>query len=269
MPDKLVRTLSPEVRIIDATKGIVDYVASNETIDCYDEVVSATGWRFTRFAKNAPFLNSHRSWSIEDQLGKVISAQVQGKNLIERVQWAIDIEENKLAQLGWKMTAGGYLKAVSVGFYPIRWVRNGGEGWNAAVQSLGIKAEDAAKIRWIYLEQEQIELSSCIIGANPDALAKAHKDGCVKDADLHAAGMNDEDMNFIHLAAGALAKPETDEVTRVLISREMRRISGAKTDFKGPTDPDGNSDSPGTRAGGEDAERRAAERRDFLRKIGA
>jgi hypothetical protein len=268
MSEKRIRTLHPEVRIIDAEKGLVDYIASNETIDCYDEVIAATGWRFTRFAKNAPFVDSHNYWSIERLLGKVVSANVQGKNLVERVQWAKDVPEARLAQLGWKMTEGGFLKAVSVGFYPVRWVRNGGEGWNAAVQALGIKIEEAQAIRYIYLEQEQIELSSCIIGANPDALAKAHKEGCVKDADLAGIGMDDDDMSFIHLAATALADEATPPLQRKLIEREMRRITGGRKDFKGPTE-EGNGNSPGMRAGGEEAERRAAQRREFLRKLGA
>ncbi|WP_193214938.1 hypothetical protein [Luteolibacter marinus] len=266
MSKQLTRTLNPEVKIIDAAKGIVDYIASNETLDCYQEVIAAAGWRFTRFAKNAPFVDSHNYWSIDKLLGKVVSAKVEGRNLIERVQWAKDVEENKLAQLGWKMTEGGFLKAVSVGFYPVRYVRNGGEGWGAALRDLGLTAEAGDKIRYIYLEQEQIELSACIIGANPDALAKAHTEGCVKDADLAGIGMDDDDMKFLHIAADALAKEETDELTRGLLRRELRRIAGKK-DFEGPR-KDGNSESPGTRAGGEEAERRAAGRREFLRKLG-
>lgn len=266
MSDKLIRTLHPEVRIIDAANGICDYIASNETLDCYQEVVAASGWRFTRFAKNAPFVDSHNYWSIDRLLGKVISAQVQGKNLVERVQWAKDVEENKLAALGWKMTEGGFLKAVSVGFYPVRYVRNGGDGWSQALRELGIPAADGDKIRYIYLEQEQIELSACIIGANPDALAKAHKEGCVKDADLAGIGMDDADMKFIHLAAAELAKPGTDELTRTLVEREMRRITGRK-DFE-ERRTDGNGTPPGMRAGGEAAERRAAERMEFLKRLG-
>ena len=258
--------LHPEVRIVDAQAGLVDYIASNEAIDCYDEVIAATGWRFTRFAKNAPFVDSHNYWTIEKLLGSVVSAKVEGKNLVERVQWAKDVQENRLAQIGWKMTLGGFLKAVSVGFYPVRWVRNGGEGWSAACQQLGIKADDAAKIRYIYLEQEQIELSACIIGANPEALAKAHTEGVVKDADLAGIGMDDADMKFLHLAADALAKDDTDPVTRTLIQREMRRITG-KRDFEEAPNG-GNSDSPGTRAGGEEAERRAANRQEFLKRLG-
>jgi len=56
--ETLRRILHPETRIIDATKGIVDYVASDETIDSFKEIIRAAGWRFTNFAKNSPFVDS-------------------------------------------------------------------------------------------------------------------------------------------------------------------------------------------------------------------
>ena len=37
--------------------------------------------------------------------------------------------------------------------------------------TLGLDAATAASVRAIYLEQQQIELSQCVIGANPYALA--------------------------------------------------------------------------------------------------
>ena len=50
---------------------------------------------------------------------------------------------------------------------------------------------DTSRVKTIYLEQQQAELSSCIIGANPSAVAKslktiahAHKAGVLSDADL-------------------------------------------------------------------------------------
>ncbi len=258
----LRRAFDVEVKIIDKDAGLVDYVASNETLDCYNEVVSARGWRFTRFAKNAPFVDSHNYWSIDKQLGKVVSATLQGRDLVERVQWAKDVEENKLAQLGWKMTIGGFLKAVSVGFIPVRYVRNGADGWTQALQELGIKPEDAAAIRYIYLEHEQIELSACIIGANPDALAKSYDAGCVKDADLAAVGFTDDDMSFLTIAGKALDKPDLDELTRSLIAREMGRITGRNQSQDSNTHH--TSNSAGKPGGAEIAERQAAERKAFL-----
>ena len=67
-------------------------------------------------------MDSHDYSTIGKCLGKVIDFRVEGAQLIERVQWAIDVPENQLAQIGWKMTEAGYLKAVSVGFFPVKYV---------------------------------------------------------------------------------------------------------------------------------------------------
>src|SRR5581483_2971902 len=119
--NKLIRTIHPEVRVIDRAKGIVDYVASDETLDCYREIIKASGWRFTHFKKNAPFVDSHDYNTIGNLLGKIVDFKVDGKQLIERAQWAID-SNSELAKLGFSLTVGGYLKAVSVGFFPKRTV---------------------------------------------------------------------------------------------------------------------------------------------------
>jgi hypothetical protein len=265
MSEKLNRTIHPEVRVISEADGLVDYIASDETLDCYDEVISAKGWRFNRFSKNAPFVDSHQYESIKDQLGIVTSAKIVGKQLVERVKWAKDVQENALAQLGWKMTLGGFLKAVSVGFFPIRSIRQGDADWAKTVNEMGI-ADIAPNVRRIFLEQDQIELSACIIGANPNALAKAHKDGCVKDADLAACGFADEDMTFLHAASKVMEQENTEEITRLLIAREMRRITGRQKTFKG--DPSPAPASPAnTPDGAEQAERLAAERKAFLESL--
>lgn len=177
---KLIRTLHSEVEVLDAAGGIVEYIASDESLDSYREVIRADGWRFNAFAKNAPFVDSHDYSTIEKCLGKVVDFQVRGRQLVETVQWAIDVPENKLAQIGWKMTQAGYLKAVSVGFYPTRClVPTDGREWQEQLADLGLEAADAP--RCIYVEQEQVELSCCIIGANPNALAKSYKAGVLSD----------------------------------------------------------------------------------------
>ena len=191
----LRRTLNIEVRIDDAKQGIVTYIASDETLDSYREVILAAGWRFTNFEKNAPFVDSHDYQSIDRLLGKVIDFKVEKKTrrLVETVQWAIDagLPENHLANIGWKMTEAGYLKAVSVGFWPVKMASRWDSDpalFNQQLTALDLAdAPDALKPRAIYLEQEQVELSACIMGANPNALAKmaeAYKAGVISDGAL-------------------------------------------------------------------------------------
>jgi HK97 family phage major capsid protein len=183
----LRRTIHPEIRVLDYKSGIAEYIASDESLDSYNEIIRADGWRFNRFQKNAPFVDSHDYNTLGKLLGKVIDFKVRGSKLIETVQWAVDVAENQLAQLGWKMTAAGYLKAVSVGFYPVRSVSrwdSDQSGYITELARLGLKPESGARV--IYIEQEQIELSACIIGANGNALAKARQAGVITDGNLHA-----------------------------------------------------------------------------------
>jgi len=167
------RQIHPETRVIDSARGLVEYVASDETIDSYREIIRADGWRFNHFQKNAPFVDSHEYGTVEKLLGQVVDFKVVGKRLVETVQWAIDVTENKLAQLGWKMTEAGYLKAVSVGFWPTKTFTAGSneKSFAAQLKELGLPAD--SPVRAIYAEQEQIELSAVVIGANPNALAKS------------------------------------------------------------------------------------------------
>lgn len=182
----LRRTLHPTVRVLDEKRGICEYVASDETLDCYEEIVSARGWLFDLFAKNAPFVDSHDYETIARQLGKVVSWRIEGGQLVEAVQWAINLG-NPLADLGWKMTVGGFLKAVSVGFIPVeftsRW--RDAEKHAQTCAEMKLSPEVAAKVGTIYLQQQQLELSACVIGANPNALARAYKAGCLSEEDLN------------------------------------------------------------------------------------
>jgi hypothetical protein len=186
--NKLYRTLNPQIRVIDAAKGTVEYIASDESIDTYGEVIMAKGWMFDSFEKNAPFVDSHNYQSIDCLLGKVLDYQVKGGKLVETVQWAIDVPENFLAIKGFAMTQAGYLKAVSVGFMPVEVVsprdRDVTE-YNELCEKLDLDPTDAdARPRCIYVKQQQLELSACCIGANPNAVAKAYKAGVLSDADL-------------------------------------------------------------------------------------
>ena len=184
--------LSAEVRVLSEKDGLVEYVASDETIDSYREIIRVDGWRFDQFAKNSPFVNTHDYGDIRNLLGKVMDWRVdkRQRRLVETVQWAIDakLPEDHPVNIGWKLTMAGYLKAVSVGFYPTKyatkWDQNPTDFYSE-LNELGLK--DTDQVRCIYIEQQQIELSACVIGANPNALqmaAKAYKAGVLNDAQL-------------------------------------------------------------------------------------
>jgi len=182
----LRREIHPQIKVLDEAQGIVEYIASNETMDSYSECIRADGWLFDDFQKNAPFVDSHDYSSIDNCLGRVVDFAVRKKQLIETVKWAIDVPTNLSALKGFAMTAAGYLKAVSVGFMPIKYVTpydRDPAGWQENCQDMGLDP-NKTPVRCIYVQQQQKELSACVLGANPDAVARAYKAGILDDAFL-------------------------------------------------------------------------------------
>ena len=182
---QLRRTIHPEIKVLDSANGLVEYIASDETLDHYREIIRADGWRFNFFKKNSPFVDSHDTSTIEKLLGSVLDFRVEGRQLVETCKW--EPEASPIAKIGWAMTQAGHLKAVSVGFIPTKEVNrweNGGADLAREATILGLDTATAARVSCIYLEQEQIELSACIIGANPSALARSFKEGVLSDADI-------------------------------------------------------------------------------------
>jgi len=183
--NKLIRSLNVTPKILNDEEGTVEFVASDETLDCYGEIIRASGWRFTQFAKNAPFVDSHDYSSITKLLGQVTSFRVEKGALVETVRYSR--EPGTLAEWAYKMVRDGFLRAVSVGFYPVRMASKYDRdttGFAAQITELKLDAPTTAKLNAVYLEQEQIELSQCVIGANPNALARAYKAGCLSEADI-------------------------------------------------------------------------------------
>jgi hypothetical protein len=219
-------TLVPEIKIVSAEAGIVDYVASDESVDADQEIVAASGWRFSRFRKNSPFVDSHKTQDgIGNLLGEVMDFGVIDGKLMNRVKWAIDVEENWLARLGFKMTEAGYLKAVSAGFIGLDAVANGKQGWAAACAQVGRTTAECRFVRRIILEQEQIELTACIIGANPNALAKAYKDHVASDEDFERLGIdNEERFQFVMESAKAMDEDALSAGQRLFVVEQMRKF---------------------------------------------
>ena len=179
----LRREFPTTARVLSETDGTVEFVASDETLDCYQEIVRASGWRFTHFKKNAPFVDSHDYSTIEKLRGQVADWRIEGRQLIETVRY--DLTPGSLGLKAFKLVRDGFLKAVSVGFVPTRTVSKfDGAEFNLVLADLALSPATAAAVRVVYLEQEQIELSQCVIGANPNALARAYKAGCLNDEDI-------------------------------------------------------------------------------------
>lgn len=149
---------------------VLDFVASDDTLDRYDETIVASGWQLANYLRNPVFQNSHKYGDIMFTLGKSLVTEVRNVSgrdaLCQRILFATGI--NPMAKIAHDLYKGGFLNAVSVGFIPIRW-ENG---------------SDQAGYRRKYVEQELLELSAVAVPANPNALVMGIKSGAVEISDV-------------------------------------------------------------------------------------
>jgi hypothetical protein len=220
------RELVVTPKVLSEKEGTVEFVASDETLDCHREIVRVSGWRFTHFAKNAPFVDSHDYSSITKLLGQVVDFRVEKGQLVETVKYSR--EPYTLAEWAFKMVRDGFLRAVSVGFIPTRmctkWDQDS-KDFVAQVQEMKLDPTTAAQLRAVYLEQEQIELSQCVIGANPNALAKAYKAGTLDEQDLEKLSAAIAASKNAHPAAvsadAGTASPRTKAAIMAVIASHL------------------------------------------------
>lgn len=172
-----------EVREPSATTGEIrdnsrnaclDFVASDETLDRYNEVIVASGWKLENYVKNPVFQNSHQYGDIIYTIGRALVTEVrtmgERKVLFQRVEFAT--EANPIAKIAYNLYKGKFLNAVSVGFIPLQW-ENG---------------EVADTFARKYTEQELLEVSAVGIPANPNALALGLKAGAITSQQIKDLG---------------------------------------------------------------------------------
>jgi HK97 family phage prohead protease len=161
---------SVEVKASEAAYGgsgpVLDFVASSATLDRYHEIIEPDGWRLDSYKRNPVFQNAHQYGDVIFTLGKAVVTEVRGEHLFQRIEFATEV--NPMARIAYGLYRGGFLRAVSVGFVPLRWENGGAE----------------SEFRRKYLEQELLELSAVAIPANPDALVLGMKAGAVTKGDI-------------------------------------------------------------------------------------
>ena len=183
----------------DSSPSCLEFVSSDETLDRYNEVISAAGWKLDNYQRNPVFQNAHQYGDIIFTLGKALVTEIREVGravpsapsrqvLFQRTQFATDV--NPMARIAYGLYRGKFLNAVSVGFVPIRWqdgsgsLSAGGEG-RGEVESFSASASSSSSpARRIFLEQELLEVSAVAIPANPNALALGLKSGAIAKSDL-------------------------------------------------------------------------------------
>jgi len=153
-----------------ATPSTLDFIASSEALDRYDEIISADGWNLDNYRRNPVIQNAHQYGDIIFTLGKALVTEVRmagaQRVLFQRIEFATDV--NPMARIAYGLYKGKFLNAVSVGFVPLRWETGGAD----------------SPFRRKYLEQELLEVSAVGIPANPEALQLGLKAGAIQKADL-------------------------------------------------------------------------------------
>jgi hypothetical protein len=186
-----------EASAVDS-QPILDFIASDESLDRYHEIISASGWRLDTYRRNPVFQNAHQYGDIIFTLGRALITEVRGHPrpsdgrgaggegipyLYQRIQFATDV--NPIARIAYGLYQGKFLNAVSVGFIPLRWLdANGDEQHSGLAKSQPGRRSAAQHFHRKYLEQELLEVSAVGIPANPNALALALKSGAIEKADL-------------------------------------------------------------------------------------
>jgi len=163
---------------LGADAAVIDMRASDDTLDRYGEVILASGWQLENYRANPVIQNAHKYGDIIYTIGKALKTEVQGRELVQRWQFAVDI--NPMARIAYGLYKGGFLNTSSVGFIPIKW-ENG--------------TKDTPWSRR-YTEQELLEVSAVGIPANPNALVMGLKSGAVSVEDVH------ETMEILSRVAG-------------------------------------------------------------------
>ena len=163
----LIRELRPKATVpSDVAGAVIDFRSSDETVDRYNEVIVAGGWKLDNYRRNPVVQNAHRYYDVLDTIGKSVVTEVRGTELFQRVEFAVNA--NPVAKVTYDLYKGGFLNAVSVGFIPKKWENGSPE--------VGYRRK--------YIEQELLEVSAVGIPANPNALKLALDAGAVNEQDL-------------------------------------------------------------------------------------
>ena len=110
----------------DGAEFEMDFIASDNSIDRYNEVIEPEAWGdMANFKANPVIPDCHDYSSIAKILGRAKSVGVQNGQLCNRVAFCMD---NPLGALGYKMAKGGFIKSQSVGFIPLERTKGGTAG---------------------------------------------------------------------------------------------------------------------------------------------
>jgi HK97 family phage prohead protease len=137
------------------------FVASDESVDRYGDIIRASGWDLSHFKNNPVLLFGHDSSAVP--IGKVSEIGVDGSRLVATAEFRPE-GDSAAADDVYSALKGGFLNAVSVGFLP---TKAPNYIWKNGDEKTGILTG------FEFIAQELLELSVVPVPANPQALALA------------------------------------------------------------------------------------------------
>jgi uncharacterized protein len=209
-----IRSTIPVQISDDSCNSCLDFISSDESLDRYSEIISASGWKLDNYKRNPVFQNAHQYGDILFTLGRALITEIRSGGssitpplhhsttpyLFQRIEFACDI--NPMAKIAYGLYKGKFLNAVSVGFVPLRW-------------------EDGSEekgYRRKYLEQELLEVSAVGIPANPNALALGLKSGAIQKSDLRDLS------DLIHLTLDRPTCPTSPSQDVLRFARQLHSL---------------------------------------------
>lgn len=166
--ERITRGVSLDGATTDSARRRIRFIASDESVDRYGDVIRASGWELDNFRRNPQLLYGHGRAPGLATIGRVVSIDVVQTRLIADCEFMPD-GMNDFADTVWRAVEAGFLKASSVGFMP-------------TVEPNLIRGDaDESGYRPItgfeFIGQELLELSVVPVPANPAALALARDMG--------------------------------------------------------------------------------------------
>jgi|GEM_PF-1972943 len=180
------------------TDGSISWVLSDETLDRDFEQFDTAGWTLAEFKKNPVVLWSHDYG--RPAIGRVLNPHTRSGRLVGKVQFDPD---DVFAQEVERKVKSGYIKAGSVGFFPIQ---------------VEIPEDDKSDLKLIYRKQELREFSVCNVPANPNALVQLSAAGPSKDINFYE-GLMEPDYAYS-------SKVDLDEPWAITEERMRQTMSG-------------------------------------------
>lgn len=192
------------------------YVASDESVDSYGDIIRQEGWDFSRFEQNPALMWVH-DYS-QPNIGTCIHWEINEQKQLILYNLFATAEVYPFADVVYKLVDAGMMKGNSVGFLAKKVMYVEDEDERAAL-GLG---------RWgvVFLESTLIEDTICPIGANSNAL--------VQDAIVAATRKGLIDKGYL----GGVLKSESPDSVKMLVDRAMSILSGAASVTTAKSEPE-------------------------------